>query len=77
LPRADELELTSEDLATIRGVMAEKRSALRQPRQMARFLCGLSSPAATRARLGRHDAFGSMEHLPFPKVLAQLETMLV
>ncbi len=77
LPRADEVELTSEDLEVIRGVMTEKRSALRQPRQLARFLCGLSSPAATRARLGSHDAFGALEHFPFPKVLAQLETMLV
>ncbi|RFC43186.1 MAG: ATP-dependent DNA helicase RecQ [Verrucomicrobia bacterium] len=77
LPRAGERSLDGTDLETIRGVMAEKHPALRQPRQLARFLCGLSSPATTRARLGSHDAFGALQHLRFPQVLEQLETMLV
>jgi ATP-dependent DNA helicase RecQ len=76
LPEPPAAELTSDDLARIRSVMAEKHSALRQPRQLARFLCGISSPATTRSRLSRHDEYGSLAHLPFTVVLEQLETML-
>jgi ATP-dependent DNA helicase RecQ len=76
LPALPEEALTPADLEQIRSLMGEKHAALRQPRQMARFLCGMSSPASTRARLTRHDAFGSLSHLPFPEVLAQLDTML-
>jgi len=72
-PEPEAPGFTDEDLALIRAVQAEKRPALRQPRQLARFLCGLSSPAATRDRLSRHDAFGALAHLPFPLVLAQVE----
>ena len=56
---------------------AEKHVPLRQPRQLTRFLCGLSSPAATRARLSRHDHYGVLETVPFQTVLAQVETMLL
>jgi ATP-dependent DNA helicase, RecQ family len=44
--------------------------ALREPRQTARFLCGLTSPALTRAKLSRHPLFGSLEERPFADVLA-------
>ncbi|MEZ5432806.1 MAG: hypothetical protein R3F31_16900 [Verrucomicrobiales bacterium] len=54
--------------------MGERHAALRQPRQLARFLCGLTSPATTRARLGRHDLFGSLHEVAFQDVLAQLES---
>ncbi|HEY3062344.1 MAG TPA: RecQ family ATP-dependent DNA helicase [Chloroflexota bacterium] len=43
--------------------------ALADPRQQARFLCGLSSPALTRTRLSRHPLFGSLEGQPFARVL--------
>jgi len=42
-----------------------------------RFLCGLTSPAASRARLGRHEAFACLERLPFAEVLEQVEVMFV
>jgi ATP-dependent DNA helicase RecQ len=49
--------------------MNEKHAALKTPRQLARFLCGMASPAATRARLTRHAAFGLLVELPFAEVL--------
>jgi ATP-dependent DNA helicase RecQ len=55
--------------AELRAVVDEKHAALATPRQFARFLCGMSSPASTRARLGRHDAFGMLADLPFAEVL--------
>jgi ATP-dependent DNA helicase RecQ len=48
---------------------------LATPRQLARFLCGMSSPATTRARLTRHDAFGIWSDLPFEDVLAMAEAL--
>jgi ATP-dependent DNA helicase RecQ len=46
--------------------------ALQHPRQLTRFLCGISSPAATAARLHRHPKFGALGHLPFAQVLLAL-----
>jgi ATP-dependent DNA helicase RecQ len=57
------------DLAAIRAVSAEQPVALGSPRQLARFLCGLSSPWLGRARLGRHPLFGALEDRPFAEVL--------
>lgn len=45
--------------------------ALGRPRQQARFLCGLNSPAVTAARsLRGHPLFGSLAEVPFAAVLA-------
>ncbi len=48
---------------------AEHPGALGDARQRARFLCGISSPAQTRARLTRHPLFGAAEGRPFADVL--------
>jgi ATP-dependent DNA helicase RecQ len=56
--------------AAIAGrVRDENHAALAHPRQLARFLCGISSPAANRARLGRHGDFGALGEFPFRKVM--------
>ncbi|MBL0697170.1 ATP-dependent DNA helicase RecQ [Comamonas sp. JC664] len=57
------------DVAAFRVLMARHPEALRHPRQSARFLCGLSSPALTRAKLGGHAMFGALEAWPFVEVL--------
>ncbi|HEX7243859.1 MAG TPA: helicase-related protein, partial [Longimicrobiaceae bacterium] len=61
------------DVAAFRSLVAENRSALGDPRQQARFLCGLSSPAVTRAKLSKHSLFGALEDRRFPEVLAWCE----
>jgi ATP-dependent DNA helicase RecQ len=48
--------------------------ALGEDRQLARFLCGISSPAVSKARIGRHKCFGVLEDHPFGSVLAWLQT---
>ncbi|SKB00928.1 ATP-dependent DNA helicase, RecQ-like [Prosthecobacter debontii] len=68
-------EITTEDVSAIRRLLDDRHAALRTPRQLARFLCGISSPATSRARLTRLDTFGLLEHVPFADVLAQAETM--
>lgn len=62
--------------AELRAVVDEKHAALGTPRQLARFLCSMSSPASTRARLGRHDAFGMFADLPFAEVLTMANAVL-
>jgi ATP-dependent DNA helicase RecQ len=60
---------TDDDLIAVRDMVAEQHAALAGARQLARFLCGMASPAATRARLTRHKTFGLLADLPFAEVL--------
>ena len=57
------------DVAAFRALAAKHPEALGHPRQAARFLCGLSSPALSRAKLGNHKLFGVLEDWPFAEVL--------
>ncbi len=75
LPQSAVTEITMEDVAAIRALMDEGHASLRTPRQLARFLCGLSSPATLRERLTRNEAYGMLEKVPFADVLSQTETM--
>lgn len=45
---------------------------LREPRQAAKFLCGLTSPAFTRAKLSRNPLFGALTECPFDSVVKAL-----
>ncbi|MFO0810795.1 MAG: ATP-dependent DNA helicase RecQ [Gemmataceae bacterium] len=59
--------------ALVRSLRAEMHDALATPRQMARFLCGLSSPATAKAKLTKHPAFGRLAAMPFAEVLKLTE----
>ena len=48
-------------------------AALATPRQLTRFLCGLTSPASTRGHLRKHARFGMLDTVPFKQVLAFVE----
>lgn len=64
---------TDEELRIVKELVDEKHAALAMPRQLARFLCGMASPAAMRARLTRHVAFGMLAEIPFAEVLVIAE----
>jgi ATP-dependent DNA helicase RecQ len=66
---------TDDEWQSASDLVREKHGELATPRQLARFLCGMSSPASTRARLGRHAAFGMFSDLPFADVLAMAEAL--
>jgi ATP-dependent DNA helicase RecQ len=68
-------EITAAQSSAIESLVAENRSSLATPRQLARFLCGLTSPATSRERLGRHTAFGLLARVPFATVLARAESL--
>ncbi|MES2475107.1 MAG: ATP-dependent DNA helicase RecQ [Verrucomicrobiota bacterium] len=65
--------VTDNELMLVRRLVDGNHAALATPRQLARFLCGMASPAATRARMTRNDAFGMLGDLPFAEVLAIAE----
>lgn len=58
------------DTAAFASLRRQHPAALAEPRQAARFLCGLTSPAASKARLGKNNLFGAFEEYRFADVLA-------
>jgi ATP-dependent DNA helicase RecQ len=63
------------DVAAFQELRGAHPEALAEPRQAARFLCGLSSPAVTRAKLSRDPLFGALEGRRFREVLEWLKSL--
>jgi ATP-dependent DNA helicase RecQ len=65
------------DAVVDRGALAElaaaQPAALGLPRQRARFLCGITSPATSRAKLTRGELFGALADRRFADVLVWCE----
>jgi ATP-dependent DNA helicase RecQ len=64
------------DVQMIKELVDIYPEALSEPRQLARFLCGMTSPKTTRAKLSKHQLFGICQTAPFPRVLDWCETTL-
>ncbi len=63
------------DLLRQAGELRQARPGiLSDPSVLTRFLCGVTSPKLTRAKLSSHTLFGSLEHVPFQDVLSQLKS---
>ncbi|HEY3414605.1 MAG TPA: RecQ family ATP-dependent DNA helicase [Armatimonadota bacterium] len=58
------------EAAVLRSLRDANPAALGRPRQAARFLCGLASPATTKAKLTRDPLFGALDEYPFAEILA-------
>src|SRR4051812_1275427 len=72
-PKAPIESSVSEALAALRTLHPD---ALGAPRQAARFLTGITSPATSRAKLTRDQLFGSLAERRFADVLAWCEATL-
>lgn len=57
------------------AVRAEHRGVLDEPRAVAKFLCGLGSPALSKAKLTRHDLYGTLDGVPFGQVLERARAL--
>lgn len=66
----------NEEWDQVRALTQNAHPALRSSTQLARFLCGMTSPATLRARLTRHDAFGLLADLPYRDVLPMCQAIL-
>jgi len=69
LPERPRRSFEPEHRAIVKELKAEGHRALATPRQLTRFLCGLASPATTRAKLGKDPRFGILADFPFSRVL--------
>ena len=62
------------DRAAIQKLMAERYPSIETPRQLTRFLCGITSPATTRARLRKETSlFGAYDSIPFQSVFKTVQ----
>jgi ATP-dependent DNA helicase RecQ len=55
----------------LRGALQLQRThadALGHPRSLSRFLCGVTSPQTSKAKLTGHALFGAASHVPFPDI---------
>ena len=74
LPRSGPVALNSHHQARLDEAVALNHPKLVHPRVLARFLCGLASPALQgRGGLSRHALFGALGRLPFGVVLEAVE----
>jgi ATP-dependent DNA helicase RecQ len=53
----------------VRELRREHPDLFADERALTRFLCRLTSPRLTRAKLGAHPLFGTLDRVPFPRVL--------
>jgi ATP-dependent DNA helicase RecQ len=74
-PQPSRRRLGDAESQVVRKLVSEGHTALSSARQKTRFLCGLTSPATSRARLISHPAYGAFGDVPFADVLAFVETV--
>lgn len=72
LPATPIKPFTDEDSEDIRALIFEENAPLASPRSLTRYLCGLTSPATTRAKLTKRPEFGRWAGVPFRRVLEQV-----
>ncbi|MGI9467669.1 MAG: RecQ family ATP-dependent DNA helicase [Rubripirellula sp.] len=72
IPKQGPQSIGSSALKLLEQVSSEYPDRFIHPRDQARFLCGLTSPGFTRARLSRHPSFGICDRIPFSDVLEQV-----
>lgn len=88
LPSSPPPEVSEEQLQVIHQLTREKHAGLRSPRQLARFLCGMTSPATSytwylpegarrKQRLTSHDGYALLEEHNFQEVMDLCETLII
>jgi ATP-dependent DNA helicase RecQ len=71
-------QFSAADEVQIRNLIAEGHVSIRTPRQLTRFLCGITSPATTRAKLRRQTGmFGAFDTMPFRAALTQVSGIMM
>ena len=73
LPATKIPQFSGDDEEEVRTLIFDDLPALGTPRQLTRFLCGLSSPATVRAKLTKRPEFGRYSTVPFRLVMALVE----
>lgn len=68
VPQRGEAPIDPDPWQHAMAVRKEYADLFRDPRVLARFLCGVSSPALIRAKLTRHNLFGVLGNVPFARI---------
>lgn len=76
LPATPVRPFTERDREEIQELIFEEHASLGSARQLTRFLCGLTSPATSRAKLTKKPPFGRYAGVPFREVFAEVERMM-
>ncbi|MDB6174786.1 MAG: ATP-dependent helicase RecQ family [Chthoniobacteraceae bacterium] len=69
LHRSERRDAIEEQRNPVHALLTSNPHGLRSARQVARFLCGLSSPLAVQSKLTKHPLFGVLLDVPFESVL--------
>lgn len=72
-PRRKPPKITDEEWQIMLALKQENHPELATPRQLAKFLCGIHSPASDRAKLTYRSEFGLWREQNFPEILTMLE----
>ncbi len=75
IPHVEIAPIASDVLDSLQSLIEKHSAALTDSRSVARFLCGLRSPATTRAKLSSHAMFGHCSEIPFGDVMRQVEAV--
>ena len=70
------VNLDRSDMELIQQLATANPAALNSSRAIARFLCGIRSPALTRAKLTKHASFGSCTQTPFDYVMKEVDAKI-
>ncbi len=72
----DAVELPEQLISDIKALLnnPDAQRTLSDSRALARFLCGVTSPKSSRAKLSKHLLFGKLENIPFKDVISLLES---
>jgi ATP-dependent DNA helicase RecQ len=76
LPSPSNVPIPSGLADTLTTLLQERGALFDSPRTLSRFLCGISSPKLSRAKLGGHRLFGSLAKVPFAQVMSWAESRL-
>lgn len=76
IPARGEISIPAELTHRVQNLLQhdDPDNILRDPRSLTRFLCGVTSPRTSRARLSGHGLFGRVERVPFARVLKWVDS---
>ncbi|MDA3872764.1 MAG: RecQ family ATP-dependent DNA helicase, partial [Kiritimatiellae bacterium] len=76
LPTVPQAGLSTREQKMLAALIQENHVPLQTPRQLARFACGLTSPAASRAKLTRDARFGFLSHHRFATIALEAKELI-
>jgi len=76
LPSSSIPQITETQLEEIKAALSEHQAVLSTPLRLARFCCGILTPALRRAKLYSHPCYGKFDNIPFNELLTQCKVII-